>query len=345
MIDIDWTNTNLLKFAVPFALYGLWSLSRRIRQLSPVLDRHVFVRAGIEIVLTLGLGLSIGTLAQILSNMIFASQASAGHSMAFRLVMSMTVALCTAKLIEAGYIRQQQRSGVSGLSQIFRTLLYGISLFLGLLIFLAANDFTRLTVVAGGFAAVLAFALRQSLTDVIAGITLGIQRPFLRRDWIMLEDGTVAEIVDMDWRATHLRGWDRAVFILPNARLAQQLVKILPKLGTPFAATYTILVSGEEEPARVKQVLKEAVKGCDSILSRPAPVIRLADASNVPYSYSLWVHFDGYMASFAGKEDLFVAIHRTLRDAGMRVTAPIQDVRYAPLTQAQDTFSPSDMGV
>ena len=183
----------------------------------------------------------------------------------------MTVALCTAKLIEAGYIRQQQRSGVSGLSQIFRTLLYGISLFLGLLTFLAANDFTRLSVVAGGFAAVLAFALRQSLTDVIAGITLGIQRPFLRRDWIMLEDGTVAEIVDMDWRATHLRGWDRAVFILPNARLAQQLVKILPKPGTPFAATYTILVSGEEEPARVKQALKEAVKGCDFDPVAPGP--------------------------------------------------------------------------
>jgi small-conductance mechanosensitive channel len=56
-------------------------------------------------------------------------------------------------------------------------------------------------------------------------------------------------------------------------------------------------------------------------------VIRLADASSLPYRYSLWVHFDGYMSSFAGREEFFSNIHKTFTEAGVEVTTEVQDVR------------------
>jgi small-conductance mechanosensitive channel len=78
-------------------------------------------------------------------------------------------------------------------------------------------------------------------------------------------------------------------------------------------------------------ILERAVQDCESIQPRPAPVIRLIDASSIPYRYSLWVHFDGYMASFAGREELFSRIHTTFEEAGVAVTAEVQDVRYERL--------------
>jgi small-conductance mechanosensitive channel len=56
-------------------------------------------------------------------------------------------------------------------------------------------------------------------------------------------------------------------------------------------------------------------------------VIRLADASSLPYRYSLWVHYDGYMSSFAGREELFSNIHRAFSEAGIQVTTEVQDAR------------------
>ncbi len=53
----------------------------------------------------------------------------------------------------------------------------------------------------------------------------------------------------------------------------------------------------------------------------------VADASSLPYRYSLWVHFDGYMSSFAGSEELFSNIHRAFSEAGIQVTTEVQDVR------------------
>jgi small-conductance mechanosensitive channel len=72
---------------------------------------------------------------------------------------------------------------------------------------------------------------------------------------------------------------------------------------------------------------EEAARQCEALLSRLAPVIRLADASSLPYRYLLWVHHDGYMSSFAGREELLSNIHRSFSEAGIQVTTEAQDVR------------------
>ena len=321
------TGETLLKVALPVVLLALWALAVRLRRLRGVLRKYPFTSAFIEIALVLAGGWSFGTAAEVFREALVSDQTLARPGMLVRLVMYLAVSFSVGRLVEAAAISQERRGHSDGLSRLSRTFLYGVCLFAGLLVFLATNDFPRLTVVAGGFAAVLAFALRQTLTDVVAGVALTIERPFRRRDWVMLEDGTVAQVIDMDWRATHLRGWDRAIFLVPNAQLARQALRILPKPGNPYADTFTILVSGDEDPEHVKSLLGEAAQQCEALLSRPAPVIRLADASSLPYRYLLWVHYDGYMSSFAGREELFSNIHRAFSEAGIQVTTEVQDVR------------------
>lgn len=319
---------NVLTVAIPVILLALWALVARLRILRGVLGKYPFTRAIIEIALVLAGGWCLGTAAEILRDTLLSDQTHARPGMLIRLVMYLAVSFSIARLVEAAAVSRERHGCGDGLSRLSRTFLYGVCLLAGLLVFFAANDFPRLTVVVGGFAAVLAFALRQTLTDVVAGAALSIERPCKRRDWVMLEDGTVAQVVDMDWRATHLRGWDRAIFLVPNAQLAGQRLRILPKPGELYADTFTILVSGDEDPERVKSLLEEAARQCAALLSRPAPVIRLADASSLPYRYSLWVHFDGYMASFAGREELFSNIHKAFTEAGLQVTTEVQDVRF-----------------
>ena len=322
------TGEALLKVALPIVLLVVWVLAVRLRMLRGVLRKYPFTSAIIEIALVLAGGWSLGTAAELLRDTLLSNQTLARPGMLVRLVMYLAVSFSVARLVEAAAVSRERRGHGDGLSRLSRTLLYGVCLLAGLLIFFAANDFPRLTVVVGGFAAVLAFALRQTLTDLVAGAALSIERPCKRRDWVMLEDGTVAQVIDMDWRATHFRGWDRAIFLVPNVQLARQGLKILPKPGKLYAETFTILVSGDEDPERVKSLLEKAARQCEALLSRPAPVIRLADASSLPYRYSLWAHFDGYMASFAGREELFSNIHKAFTEAGLQVTTELQDVRF-----------------
>ncbi|SFM63852.1 mechanosensitive ion channel family protein [Shimia aestuarii] len=317
----------LLTVVLPILMLVIWALAVRFRMLRGVLGKYPFTSAIIEIALVLTGSWSLGTAAEIFRDTLLSDQTQTRPGMLVRLAMYLAISFSVARLVEAAAVSRERHGRGDGLSRLSRTFLHGVCVLAGLLVFFAANDFPRLTVVVGGFAAVLAFALRQTLTDIVAGAALSIEHPFKRRDWVMLEDGTVAQVVDMDWRATHLRGWDRAIFLVPNAQLASQCLRILPKPGELYAETYTILVSGDEDPKRVKSLLEEAARESETLLTRPAPVIRLADASSLPYRYSLWVHFDGYMASFAGREELFSNTHKMFAEAGIQVTTEIQDVR------------------
>lgn len=330
---------SLLTVALPIMLIALWVLAVRLRMPSRGLGKYPFASAIIEIALALAGGWSLGTAAEFVRDALVSDHTLVRQGMLVRLVMYLAVSFSVGRLVEAAAVSRKLHGRGEGLSRLSRTFLYGLSLFVGLLVFLAANDFPRLAVVAGGFAALLAFGLRQTLTDIVSGVALSIERPFRRRDWVMLEDGTIAEVMDMDWRATHLRGWDRAIFLVPNAQLAHQSLRILPKRGQPYADSLTILVSGDEDPEHVKSLLEDAAKQCEALLPRPAPVIRLADASSIPYRYSLWVHFDGYMSSFAGREELYSNIHNALSEAGIQVTTEVQDVRFETLTRRANAVS------
>jgi CRP-like cAMP-binding protein len=66
---------------------------------------------------------------------------------------------------------------------------------------------------------------------------------------------------------------------------------------------------------------------CESVLKFPNPIVRLADASSVPYSYMVWVHLKNYPAMFRGREELFREIHRGLQEAGIEVAPQVQEMR------------------
>ena len=271
-----------LKLAVPLVLIALWTLARRLRTFESVLDRYPYARAFAESALALAGAWSVGMVADLLREGVQHYGAFGRPGLYLRLAVYLGVSYSIARFLEAVAASHQRRGQGESLSRLSRAFLYGINLFVGLLAFLAANDFTTLTVVAGGVAALLAFALRQTLTDVVSGVALGIERSFRRQDWVMLEDGTAAVVIDMDWRATHLRGWDRATFLVPNSQLARQSMRLLPKRGALFADSPTVLMSGKEEPTRVKPLIEQAVGKCEEVQTRPAPVLRLADASTIP---------------------------------------------------------------
>ena len=334
MSDPEWMNAldgRVVAVGIPIATTLIWYLLRRRRLIDRAARNYPYILAAIEIGLALAIGWSLGSIAEFVRNTFVPEKVQDQPLLLLKLAMYLAVSFSIARLVEAHFDSFGQRGSGPELTRLSRLFVYSACLFIGVIVFLAANDFTKLTVVAGGLAAVFAFGLRQTLTDIVSGVALAIERPFRRRDWIMLEDGTAAEVIDLDWRATHLRGWDRMIALVPNSQLTRQSFRVLPKSGELYADTLVVLVGAEEGPERVKLLLEQAAKQCDGVMRRPPPVVRLADASTIPYRYSLWVHFDGYMAAFAGREELYSNIHRIFGEAGIRVTAPVQDVRYSSL--------------
>jgi hypothetical protein len=88
--------------------------------------------------------------------------------------------------------------------------------------------------------AAIGFAMQPTLTSMIAGLALSTDRALHLGDTVML-DGRAILITAMGWRAASGRASDGAVMVIPNAKLSDAVLTILPhheplRCEFPFAA-------------------------------------------------------------------------------------------------------------
>lgn len=234
-----------------------------------------------------------------------------------------------AHLIEAMLLRRTEDKVSERVPKLVVGLVYVALMLLGLalLLWLHGYSFAGVWVSTGVTAAVLGLALQRTLGDLFSGIALGIERPFKLGDWIELRDGTVGQVIDLNWRATWLRGWDNATHVIPNSQMAGQALKNLHDEQHLYAPWYFVKLPAEVDPRFASALILDAALRCESVLKMPHPVVRLAEASTVPYAYMVWVHFRHYAAMFRGREELYREIHWALQRAGIRLAPEVHELR------------------
>ena len=212
---------------------------------------------------------------------------------------------------------------------LLRGLTYGVIIFSGLALFLwkIEHPVTGFVVSTGLIAGIVGLALQSTLSNLFSGLALSLEKPFKIGDWIELQDKTVGQVSEITWRSIWLQTFNNTKLFIPNSVLANQQVTNLSEKNSPYSQWYFIKVSPQHDPEFVKTLLASAVGRCRHVLSTPSPSVRLNNASENPYVYSVWVNYRSYLAHFRGQEELFTQINRALKQAGMGVSSNVQEVR------------------
>lgn len=313
--------------------FVFWKLAKRLRAMRKFDENNIWIAAFIDFVLLPIATYGAGVLVANIMGALELPKAEKVVREATELMIYLAVAAGIARLIEVWCLSQDDEGQKTQLSGLSRGALYGVCLFIGLLVFLAINDYapTELYVSTGAFAALLAFAMQQTLGDLFSGISLSIEKSFKIGDWLRFSDGNEGEVVDINWRATRLRGWDNTTYVVPNGQLARESFTNLHGPNHRFAPWYFVRISGEADPNEIKELLEAAAQRCSTVMPDPAPVARLTDGATVPYTYMVWVQFRNYPTMFAGREELYREIRASLLNAGLQPAAEIQEVRFRPV--------------
>ena len=234
-----------------------------------------------------------------------------------------------ARIIELFLRRRADPDLPERIPKLVVGLLYTALMLLGLALILwqKGYSFTGIWVSTGVAAALLGFALQRTLGDLFSGIALTLERPFDLGDWIELPDGTVGQVIDLNWRATRLRGWDNATHVIPNSQMAGGALKNLHDDQHLFAPWYFVKIPADIDPRFATALLLDAALRCESVLKFPHPIVRLANATTLPYEYMVWVHLKNYPAVFRGREELFREIHWGLQRAGIALAPAVHELR------------------
>jgi len=201
----------------------------------------------------------------------------------------------------------------------------------GILTFVFERPVTGLMVSTGLVAGVLGLALQSTLADVFSGLAIAMERPYRVGDWIEM-DGKLGKVVDITWRSTRLLSFNNSIYIIPNALASNSVIHNYQMPDPVYGEWFYVSVAGEVPPGSVRRLLLEAALSCDSVVDEPAPKVLIGDATSQPYRYMVFVHFRDFIASYAGKSDLFENISSFLGRAGVAPSAVKYDIgtREAP---------------
>jgi len=252
---------------------------------------------------------------------------SAGDVIAF--VLTLVVALVFARVVRALLeddilSRLEMPRGVPGV--ISAAANYGI-LLAGFLFAVSAAglDLSRVTILAGAFGVGIGFGLQNVVNNFVSGLILLFERLLQIGDVIDVA-GVSGRVRRIGIRSSTIETFDGAEVIVPNGTLIAERV-------TNWTATHQerridvavpILYGGE--PERVLALLRRVAGEHADVLRRPPPEALLVGfgPGSLDFVLRVWV---GYDRAVAVRSDLVLAVDAGLREAGIAVPVPPQQVR------------------
>ena len=166
----------------------------------------------------------------------------------------------------------------------------------------------------------LSFAAQDTVANVISGITLLIDRPFKKGDWIRVGD-IHAAVTQIKLRTTVLTTFDNETLVMPNKMLAQE--RIVNHTLTPrIRVKVPVGIAYKESIESARRAMLSTLAGDDRILDSPAPsvvVTGLGDSS-VNLELRFWAHDP--LIKFALMFEYTEKCKNALDEAGIEIPFP-----------------------
>src|SRR6266850_757410 len=187
----------------------------------------------------------------------------------------------------------------------------------------AGVDLSSIVTTSAILTAVIAFAMQDTLGNLLGGLAIQIDNTVQVGDWVSV-DGLQGQVRDIRWRSTLIetRNWETVV--IPNSQIMKGRVQILGKReGQPrqWRRNLGFMVDPRVPPARVIAMINEEMRDVPiaNVAREPAPTTVLHGFvhGNLEYQIRYWLSdlMEDEMTDSMVRVHLFASLQR----AGIRV--------------------------
>jgi potassium efflux system protein len=186
----------------------------------------------------------------------------------------------------------------------------------------------QLSILLGGLGVGVGLGLQDFVKNFAAGLTLLFERRVHVGDVVQIPSHQInGRVREIGMRAVVVRNWDGAEVVVPNMDLITGAVTNwtlsdqLRRIELPVGVAYGT------DPERVISLLLEVANAHADVLKNPAPqaMFQGFGPSSLDFLVRAWTDRE-YDRTTPLRSDLALAIHRVLRDAGIGIPFPQQDV-------------------
>lgn len=171
-------------------------------------------------------------------------------------------------------------------------------------------NLTGFLATAGVASLAIAFGAQETLSNVIAGISLLVDRSFHVGERIELKDGLIGDVVDIGLRSTKILSPEKRLIIVPNKEIAGSRLINYSQPDSSSKLKLKVSVGINEDLAKVKRVISEVCNEISYIKGQPVVILNTGFG---PYSIDL----------------LIIAEIGNYRDAGLATDVLVEKLQQA----------------
>jgi len=215
------------------------------------------------------------------------------------------------------------------IKKFFAVIIYMAAIFALLGIWHLRGTLTGLLAGAGIMGIVIGLAIRDIISDLLAGIILFFDRPFKIGDSLLI--GNVGgKVLDIGLRSVKLKTWDGVFATIPNRKVCSEVLKNYAKYNQR-RLEIVVGVDYDSNLEKVQEAITKALNREDvPILKDPAPIVALEtlDASSINFKVLFWFQTDAGIPWIILRGKLIQAIVEEFRKE--KISIPFPQVTISP---------------
>jgi len=170
------------------------------------------------------------------------------------------------------------------------------------------------------------FALKDVIENLIAGMLLIFQRPFIVGDVVCFGD-VEGRVEDVRVRDTVIRMYDGRQVFVPNAKIFSGSV-INNNLNRSRRLDFEVSVAYAEDASAAMAVARDALAGIGDILAEPAPLVVAEELGESSVILKVYFWIDPTRSDFLeAKSEAIAAVKQELQRADIEIPFPVLTVR------------------
>ena len=202
-------------------------------------------------------------------------------------------------------------------------------------------DLSRFVTAIGIGSLAIGLALQNTLSSVVSGFLLALDKPFREGDWIEI-NGVVGEVMDLNWRTTRLMVDGRDVVVIPNTQLLDSQLKNFTVVDVGYRDSISFGFAYKDMPNHVKDTALRVARECPHVADSPPSEVHMVGYGNSSVDYEMHFHVAEYVSAFQARrvrDDLMTRLFYAAIREGLEIPFPIRTLRQT----AEGDLTPDDM--
>jgi small-conductance mechanosensitive channel/CRP-like cAMP-binding protein len=175
---------------------------------------------------------------------------------------------------------------------------------------------------------VVGFAAQTTLSSLISGLLLQIERPFALGDWIKLGENC-GQVIGITWKSTRLLTRQDVLVYIPNAEITNKSFLNYSKPTRRIVSRMNIGLEYGAPPNTVRKVVLEIINQHPQVLEIPSPEIYLVSFDDFAITYEIRFYHNNFADERRIKSDINTKLWYALRRNNIKIPFPIRDVHHS----------------